>query len=167
MQLLQKFLEKKNKQNKQTYAPEILDAFFVLRNKLKDSPSLFSCPCTYPFSNNSSLFFFLSGSTVCLEEPPGGHTYSPLNLHLIHIPLNTLWFDYCPLHITLIAASEAPLGLTLSKASPCSLQLTPPTQLLKQLPNPAFKRGCTIITLFSTIITPLDFNQNNTQFSNF
>lgn len=33
--------------------------------------------------------------------------HSLLHLHLIYIPLNTLWFDDFPLQITLIAASEA------------------------------------------------------------
>lgn len=44
---------------------------------------------------------------MCLEGPPGGHPPSPLHLHLIDIPLNTLWFDNFPLLISLIAAPEA------------------------------------------------------------
>lgn len=116
---------KKKKKEKQTYAPEILDAFFFLRNELKDSPPSFLVPVPTPFQIAQ---VFLSGSTVCLEETPGGRPYSPLRLHVVYIPLNTLWFDSFPLQITLIAASEALHGLlALSKASLFSLQLTPPT----------------------------------------
>lgn len=95
-------MKKKQTNEKQTYAPEILDAFFFLKNKLKDSPPSSPVPVPTPFQI-TQVFLRVA---LCVWRDPQVVT-PPLHLHLIDIPLNTLWFDNFPLLISLIAAPEA------------------------------------------------------------